>query len=131
MTHITPISVVGSCLANHVVRQMPSRVFANLPVVRIESRYPPKKRRKFPKPTLAMEFVGLDLPEDALRRFDRVLALDPTYVPAQHQKAVTLVGLGRLDDARSALTVGMEAARRADATHAESKMQALLDSLRR
>ena len=78
---------------------------------------------------LAMELIKEDEIEAALERFDRTLGIDAGYLAAYFHKGNTLVGAGRIEDARSALHAGIEAARRKQDTHAEGEMQGLLDSL--
>jgi len=65
----------------------------------------------------------------ALDRFDRALSLDADYVAAYFHKGNTLVGAGRIDEAKATLLAGIEAARRKKDSHAEGEMQGLLDSL--
>lgn len=78
---------------------------------------------------LAMELITEGRTDEALERFDRTLGIDPGYVAAYFHKANTLVGEGRIAEARAALHVGIETARRIQDTHAQGEMQGLLDSL--
>ena len=78
---------------------------------------------------LAMEHVKEGDLVAALGRFDRTLRMDADYVAAYFHKGNTLVGAGRIDEARATLQAGIEAARRKNDTHAEGEMQGLLDSL--
>ena len=78
---------------------------------------------------LAMELIKGGEIEAALERFDRTLSIDAGYVAAYFHKANTLVGEGRIEDARGTLHMGIEAARQKQDTHAEGEMQGLLDSL--
>lgn len=78
---------------------------------------------------MAMELIKEGKTEEALARFDRVLVLDPTYTAAHHHKAITLIGLHRLEEAREALHAGLQAARMVHNAHAECEMQELLESI--
>ncbi len=78
---------------------------------------------------LAMELIKEGEIEAALERFDRTLSIDAGYVAAYFHKANTLVGEGRIEDARATLHMGIEAARQKQDTHAEGELQGLLDSL--
>lgn len=44
----------------------------------------------------------------ALRDLDRALALSPRHIPAQSGRALTLMNLGRLDEARMQLIAALE-----------------------
>jgi Flp pilus assembly protein TadD len=78
---------------------------------------------------LAMELAKEGLTEEALARFDRVLQLDPAYIAAHLHKSRTLIRLGRTDEARAALTTGIEASKAAGDTHAADELQRLLDGI--
>lgn len=78
---------------------------------------------------LAMEYRGLGMNDDAVATFKRVHELDAGYVAAYFMCAQLLAELGRDDDARAELAVGMAQARTAGDGHALGEMQALLDSL--
>ncbi len=78
---------------------------------------------------LAMELAKQGLSEAALACFDRVLDLDPHYLAAHHQKCNTLIAMRDKEAARSALGVGIAAAREAGDDHAASEMQRLVDGM--
>jgi len=78
---------------------------------------------------LAMEFVKEGAVDEAIARFDRVLALDPAYLAAYYQKGNTLLTAGRLADAKMALVEGINAAKKAGDLHAAAETQALLDGV--
>lgn len=78
---------------------------------------------------LAMELAKEGMTEEALARFDRVIQIDPSYLTAYFQKGSTLINAGRVPDARNALSAGIVAARSRGDSHAESEMQAMLDTL--
>ncbi len=78
---------------------------------------------------LAKEFASAGNVSAALVAFDRVLGLDPDYVPAYFQKAQTLATEGENELAREALVRGIEVAHRVGDAHAAGEMTAYLDSL--
>ena len=78
---------------------------------------------------LAMELTKENAIELAVARFDRVLALDPKYIPAHFQKGSALLAAGRKEAGRAALTLGMSVARESGDPHAAEEMQALMDSV--
>ncbi|HEY3245147.1 MAG TPA: tetratricopeptide repeat protein [Phycisphaerae bacterium] len=79
--------------------------------------------------SMAMQLAKEQRGEQALRHFDRVIQVDPSYTAAYHHKANTLIGTGRLDEARRTLEAGINAAQRVGNMHAQSEMQELLASL--
>ena len=78
---------------------------------------------------LAMALAKEGLTKEALAGFDRVLELDPAYIAAHLQKSTQLIAMGRREEARSALAVGISAAQAAGDSHAVSEMQKLLDTM--
>ena len=78
---------------------------------------------------LAKELVSEGDVAAALPVFDRVLTLNPDYVPAYFQKAQALAGEGDSDLARHVLAQGIEVAQRVGDTHAAGEMAAYLDTL--
>ena len=76
---------------------------------------------------LAAELAKEGRVDEAAAQFDRVLALDPKYIPAHFQKGSILLAAGRKDDGNAALNAGIAAARAAGDPHAAEEMQALLD----
>jgi Flp pilus assembly protein TadD len=78
---------------------------------------------------LAMELAKEGRTEEAVAQFDRVLRLDPSYLTAHFQKGSTLIAAGRIAGARAALAAGIAAAHATSDLHAESEMQAMLDTL--
>lgn len=65
----------------------------------------------------------------ALARFDRVLELDPKYVPGYFQKSQALAEHGNTFEARDILKRGIGIAKELGDTHAEGEMTAFLDTL--
>ncbi len=75
---------------------------------------------------LAMELAKEGLTDQAVARFDRVIALDAQYIPAHFQKGSTLLAAHRRPEAKAALTRGIETALAHGDPHAAEEMQALL-----
>ncbi|MBA3312622.1 MAG: tetratricopeptide repeat protein [Planctomycetota bacterium] len=78
---------------------------------------------------LAKELVGAGDVEAGIAAFDRVLSLDPDYVPAYFQKAQTLASEGDVEAARDVLVRGIDVAQRVGDSHANGEMTAYLDTL--
>lgn len=78
---------------------------------------------------LAMEYAKAGKIEEALAQFDRVVEIDPDYVPAHFQKGSTLAGVGRIDEARTVLQNGIQVALRTGNSHAAGEMNELLQTL--
>jgi tetratricopeptide (TPR) repeat protein len=78
---------------------------------------------------LAMDQQSAGEDEAAVAGFDRVHAVDPSYVAAYFQKAQILARLSRTDDARDTLRAGIAAARATGDDHAIAEMSEFLNSL--
>lgn len=78
---------------------------------------------------LAKTLVSSGDVTDGLARFDRVLELDPKYVPAYFQKGQTLADQSSTVEARDILRRGIDVARECGNTHAEGEMTAFLETL--
>lgn len=78
---------------------------------------------------LAMEHVGLGQDAEAVRCFQDLVRVAPTYAPAYHQAGRALTRLGRLLEARAMLQQGIPVAQRQGNLHAAGEMQEFLDSL--
>jgi tetratricopeptide (TPR) repeat protein len=78
---------------------------------------------------LANEYNNLGRPADALRAFEKLREMDPSYVPQYLMCGQMLVNQKRPDEARVWLTQGIEAARKAGNTHALGEIQNVLASL--
>ena len=78
---------------------------------------------------LAMEYSGSGQTEQALAEFDQLSKDHPDYVPGYFMAAQTLAKVGRTDDARERLQVGITAAVRTGNAHAQGEMQEMLDDL--
>ncbi len=75
---------------------------------------------------LAMELAKEGLTDEAVAQFDRVISLDPKYIPAHFQKGTTLLAAQRRGEAEVALKRGIETALACGDPHAAEEMQALL-----
>jgi thioredoxin-like negative regulator of GroEL len=78
---------------------------------------------------LAMEHVTSGEDEAAVRCFQDLLAVDPSYVPAFMQVSQALIRLGRVAEARSHLSRGIAVARQQKNEHAAEEMQGFLAGL--
>jgi predicted Zn-dependent protease len=78
---------------------------------------------------LAMELAKNNRTDDSVAQFDKVLELDPRYLPAHFQKGRTLLAAGRRDEAKATLQAGIAAAQAAGDGHARDEMTELLQSL--
>ena len=78
---------------------------------------------------LANEYSGLGRHDDALRTFEKLRDMDPSYVPQYLICGQMLANLKRPDEARTWLTQGIEAAKKAGNTHALSELTNVLESL--
>jgi len=76
---------------------------------------------------LAMELAKDEPKEAALGQFDRVLEVDPNYLAAYHQKGRLLLSVGRTEEARQVLRMGIEAAQRVGDAHAAGEMNELME----
>lgn len=82
-----------------------------------------------PRYALGMELRNLGRAEEAVTTFRELVRRHPGYVATYLMLGQTLIGLGRADEAREALGLGLEAARKAGDRHAASELQEALDSL--
>jgi tetratricopeptide (TPR) repeat protein len=78
---------------------------------------------------LGMELASAGDDEGAVRCFEDLLKVDPTYPPGYHQAGRALLRLGKMDQAMAMLRRGVEAAEKRGDLHAAGEMQALLESL--
>jgi tetratricopeptide (TPR) repeat protein len=78
---------------------------------------------------LAMAYAAEGKMEDALREFATTTEYNPDYVPAYQMSAQTLVKVGKFDEARERLRVGLAACERTGNAHAASEMGALQDEI--
>jgi tetratricopeptide (TPR) repeat protein len=75
---------------------------------------------------LAIECANQNDSAAAQEHFQKLLATHPDYVTGYFQYAQLLARLARNDEARSALTAGIEAAHRTGDQHAADEMQGAL-----
>ena len=78
---------------------------------------------------LAMEYANTGDTATALAEYEKIVALDPNYVPAYQMGGQLLLNLRRDEEARQWFDKGIEAARRTGNQHAESEMQGILETL--
>ena len=75
---------------------------------------------------IALEHKKLNEPAKAVEFFDRVIALDPGYCYAYHQKGLVFESSGDLDAAKASYRGGIEAARKKGDAHAQGEIEAAL-----
>jgi hypothetical protein len=78
---------------------------------------------------LAMEYRSLSRLEEAVSTFHALRARSPEYVPMYLMCGQVLEQMGRIDDARSWLGSGIQAAQAKGDAHALSELQAALAAL--
>ena len=78
---------------------------------------------------LAMEYANSGDTSTALAEYQKIVDLNPEYVPAYQMAGQLLMNLGRDQDARTWFEKGIAAARRTGNQHAISEMQGMLDTL--
>jgi len=79
--------------------------------------------------SLAMELARENQHEESLRRLRELAAETPPYVPAFFMAAQQLADLERIEEARSLLRDGIDAARATGDAHAAGEMSQFLASL--
>ncbi|MBL9149453.1 MAG: tetratricopeptide repeat protein [Phycisphaerae bacterium] len=78
---------------------------------------------------LAQEYAQRGQHDEAIRWYDRCLAVDPNYCYAYYHKAKALEAAGRAGDAVRVLQTGLERARSSGDRQAVSEIGAYLDEL--
>jgi len=78
---------------------------------------------------LSMEFFSQGQLAESVEYFDRLLKIDPDYVPAYYQKAQALARMGQYRQARDTLQAGLPHAIQTGQFHARDKMQEFLNHL--
>ena len=78
---------------------------------------------------LAMEYANSGDSAGALAEYEKIVSVNPDYVPAYQMAGQLMMNLGRDTDARGWFEKGIGAARRSGNRHAESEMQGMLDTL--
>ena len=78
---------------------------------------------------IALEHKKLNEPAKAVEFLDRVIALDPGYCYAYHQKGLVFETSGDLDAAKASYRAGIDAARKKGDAHAQGEIEAALAML--
>jgi Tfp pilus assembly protein PilF len=78
---------------------------------------------------LAMEYIGSDDDEGAVRCFRELFTVAPTYVPAYLQAGQALNRLGRTSEAAEMFRQGIAVARQQNDLHAAGEMEGMLNML--
>jgi tetratricopeptide (TPR) repeat protein len=78
---------------------------------------------------IALEHKKLGAAKQAIEYLDRVIAADPGYCYAYHQKGLAYESTGDMEAAKSAYRAGIDAATKKGDEHARSEIQAALDML--
>jgi tetratricopeptide (TPR) repeat protein len=78
---------------------------------------------------LAMEYRALSRREEALAVFEKLYERTPDYVPMYLMCGQMLEQMGRLEDAKRWLGLGIEAARRKGDAHAAGELEGALGGL--
>ena len=78
---------------------------------------------------IAQEHAKAGAIELAIEWYDRTIAADPGHAYARFHKARLLEGLGRVDEARVELRLGLEAARAAGDAKAMSELAGALEAI--
>jgi Tfp pilus assembly protein PilF len=76
---------------------------------------------------IAMEHRKLADYSKALEYLSRVIALDPGYCYAYHQRGMIFEAMGDMQSARKAYREGIEAAKAKGDAHAQEELQAALE----
>jgi len=77
---------------------------------------------------LAMEYAKTDV-DRAMQEFRTLFSKHPDYTAGYFMAAQTLAGAGRVEEAKTMLSQGIETAKRSGNSHAESEMEAMLAEL--
>jgi tetratricopeptide (TPR) repeat protein len=78
---------------------------------------------------IALEHKKLGDASKAIEFLDRVIALDPGYCYAYHQKGLAYESTGDAEAAKSAYRAGVEAARQKGDAHAQGEIEAALSMI--
>ena len=78
---------------------------------------------------LALEYSKAGELDAALGEFNKLLELNPDYVPGYQMAAQTLLGAGRNTEGRSMLEKGIACAKKSGNQHAQSEMEMMLAEL--
>lgn len=78
---------------------------------------------------IALEYVSMEKPSEAIAKFQEVIALDSTYIPAYHQLGLLFLRQNRTAEAQAILGHGVEIAIKTGDTHAQMEMQETIDDI--
>jgi predicted Zn-dependent protease len=78
---------------------------------------------------LAMEYRSLERHDEALATFEAMRARTPDYVPMYLMCGQMLEKMGRMQDAKTWLSAGIDAARKKGDAHATSELEGALAAL--
>ena len=80
--------------------------------------------------SLAMELLSAGKTDDAAAQFAKVIALDPSYLPAYVEAGKAYRAAGKLADARTVFTDGLKLAAAKGDAHVRDHIQQQLEGLR-
>ncbi len=83
----------------------------------------------FSRYALAMEYMSVPDYAEAVRNFDEVIRLDPSYSAAYFQAAIASRNLRQMEQAKRFLQTGVEVAEKKGDWHARDEMRAALEEL--
>ena len=78
---------------------------------------------------IALEYKKAGDAPQAIEYFDKVVAVDPAYCYAYHQRGLVYELLGDLQSARRSYREGIQAATKANDTHARGEIEAALSMI--
>lgn len=78
---------------------------------------------------IALEHKKLGDHAAAIEYLDKVIALDPGYCYAYHQKGLTYESLDEIESAKAAYRAGVAAARQKGDAHAQGEIEAALQMI--
>jgi len=78
---------------------------------------------------IGLEYKKIGDAKRAAEYLDRVIAVDPAYCYAYHQRGLVHESVGDLESARRSYREGMEAARRKGDSHAFGEIEAALEMI--
>ena len=83
----------------------------------------------FSRYALALEFAGMEKPDEAVQMLEDLLTRDPAYLPAYQQLGSLYAQTHRGKEAVAILKRGIELAEQQEDRHTQSEMQEALDDL--
>ncbi len=76
---------------------------------------------------IALEYINTGNVKEAVAKFEEVITLDPSYVPAYHQLGLLFIREHCKADAKTILDRGIEVAMKAGDVHAQMEMQEAIE----